>query len=343
MKHPPRRSAGRRPFLIAAGVVLAVLVSIFWQDLVINYHLWRYKASDDSLDFLDPQLCHSRDDARQRLLEVFEDVSPKDDVASFRVAVFRTLHCMRQNQGERKEPERPPLERDVPMDTTMLEAMVRAYVDEADASRRSEMLLFWDELDFRMRFALYGRLANSKYPLFRWAPPMPQKGDRKSAMESAWCETVAPSQVARLNHERFEERWLAAENLTAVPCPDSDRALWSAVVRLDRPSREMQTELRRTSNQTASQIRAKVFMRHNKDTSGLIYVIVSAAYAAGPERQHSLMKAWFESSARDELSCAWLWSLQDHAGRYKALPKGKLMSTWRKSFQTRCGELLPWD
>jgi len=225
-------------------IVLITLVGLAlasYRPIATHYLLWRYRCDVNSFNRFLPGLCELGPDVVEPTLRAFERHGDKSDVAAFRVGVMHTLRCLRYQQAGEAigDPYIGSVAyADVPLDTDQATVMVAAYAQEPDPALREEMMTYLGELDFRARFAIFGGLLQTDYPLpDPWFPPpgvdpYGTPGGPPPEVRQAWCRYLAPPYRALLTglgphageYDWFEMGRIVAE-IAANDCEPDDAEL----------------------------------------------------------------------------------------------------------------------
>ncbi len=190
----------RRLLLLGIAAALGVAVYIWWTPLEIRYRLWRTRAGDATSPTR-PHLCEIGEPALDPVIDAFEEDGGDPAMSNLRLVTAHTLRCLRHDRAAAKVGSGVAKEvayADLPLDASV-EVIARAFLREPVESRRAQMKLYLDELDFRARFRIYAMLMAGPYPV-GLRMPTADPYERHPAMapeaiRTAWCNEVAP--VAR--------------------------------------------------------------------------------------------------------------------------------------------------
>ena len=187
----------RRLLLFGIVAAIGVAVYIFWTPLQIRYRLWRTRAGDATSPTR-PHLCDIGDAAVEPVVEAFEANGADPEMSNLRLVTAHTLRCLRRDRAAAKVGSGVAREiayADLPLEPPV-EVIARAFLAEPQESRRAQVKLYLDELDFRARFRIYALLMAGPHPVparmptadpYQRHPAMVPEPIRK-----AWCSEVAP-------------------------------------------------------------------------------------------------------------------------------------------------------
>lgn len=222
----------RRLLLFGVVAALGVAVYIFWTPLEVRYRLWRTRAGDATSPTR-PHLCEIGQDARDPLLEAFEEGGNDPRMSNLRLVTAHTLRCLRHDQAAAQVGSRVAKAvayADLPLEPSV-EVIARAFLAEPQESKRAQMKLYLDDLDFRARFRIYALLMAGPYEVPARIPTA-DPYERYPAMapdpiRQAWCDEVAPVArpiLAGKSKRTFgsEEGASAATELMANRCEPGD-------------------------------------------------------------------------------------------------------------------------
>jgi hypothetical protein len=222
----------RRLLLVGIVAALGVAVYIFWTPLEIRYRLWRTRAGDSTSPSR-PHLCDIGPDALDPVLAAFEEDGADPEMSNLRQVTAHTLRCLRRDRAAAVVGSRVAKDvayADLPLDPPV-EVIARAFLAEPQESKRAQMKLYLDELDFRARFRVYALLMAGPYPV-PTRMPTADPYERYPTMvpeplRQAWCAEVAPVArpiLAGKSKRTFagEETASAATELMANRCEPGD-------------------------------------------------------------------------------------------------------------------------
>ena len=187
----------RRLLLVGILAVLGVAVYIWWTPLQIRYRIWRTRAGDATSPTR-PHLCDIGEAARDPIVEAFEEDGADPEMSNLRQVTAHTLRCLRHDRAVAAAGSgvaREVAYADLPLDPSV-EVIARAFLSEPQESRRAQMKLYLEELDFRARFRIYAMLMAGPHPVAQRLPTA-DPFQRYPAMvpdpiRKAWCDEVAP-------------------------------------------------------------------------------------------------------------------------------------------------------
>ena len=222
----------RRLLLVGIVAALGVAVYIFWTPLEIRYRLWRTRAGDSTSPSR-PHLCDIGPDAIDPVVAAFEEDGAAPEMSNLRLVTAHTLRCLRRDQAADKVGSHTGKDvayADLPL-APWVEVIARAFLAEPQESKRGQMKLYLDELDFRARFRVYALLMAGPYPVPARMPTA-DPHERYPTMvpepiRTAWCAEVAPVArpiLAGKSKRSFEgeETSSAATELMANRCDPED-------------------------------------------------------------------------------------------------------------------------
>ena len=187
----------RRLLLLGIAAALGVAVYIFWTPIQIRYRLWRTRAGDTT-SATRPHLCEIGEAARGPLIDAFQQDGGDPAMSNLRLVTAHTLRCLRHDRAVARvgsSVAREVAYADLPLDESV-EVIAHAFLREPEASKRAQMKLFLDELDFRARFRVYALLVAGPHPV-PLRLPAADPYERHPAMvpepiRTSWCAEVAP-------------------------------------------------------------------------------------------------------------------------------------------------------
>lgn len=236
----------RRLLLVAVLAAVGVAAYIFWTPIQIRYRLWRTRAGDQTNPSR-PHLCALGQDARQPVIDAFEKDGADPDMGNLRVVVAQSLRCLRHDRAVEQVGSSDAKEvtyADLPLDQS-IEVIARAFLREPKESRRDQMKLYMDDLDFRARFRLYTLLAAGPYPVPLHLPTADphekHPGMAPEPIRKAWCDEMAPVvRSALLGKGRLKldqtESAAAAAELMGNHCEPGDIDLMIDLANTDGPA-----------------------------------------------------------------------------------------------------------
>jgi hypothetical protein len=187
----------RRLLALAILAALGVAVYIWWTPIQIHYRIWRTRAGDPANPSR-PHLCDLGEAARDPLVEAFEADGAAPDMSNLRLVTAHTLRCLRHDRAAAQVGStvaRDVAYADLPLEPSV-ESIAHAFLREPQPSRRDQMKLSLDELDFRARFRVYALLMAGPYPvplpLPRTDPYDRHPGPVPDPIRHAWCDDIAP-------------------------------------------------------------------------------------------------------------------------------------------------------